>query len=95
MDNKKYKYYVCKKDFSDVNSRVSHLRIIHNVKEKTESVKCILNLKCENVFQTFEGMKRHLNKCPRGETEVIVEINLKKKVFIFHYKNLYFYVGIE
>lgn len=72
----KYKCFKCKQKFKEINETIVHLRKFHNIRDtnKTHAIHCIANSDCENVYQTFDGLKRHLKKCIPSDAEIQVEI---------------------
>lgn len=61
-----YKCYECGKKFNETKSVVDHLKKDHKIKEKVMQIKCINNFDthvCSRTFLTFEGLRKHLNKC--------------------------------
>lgn len=65
MENR-YRCYECERKFTDLNLVFSHLKNVHFVKKKLMQIKCVNNFssyKCSNVFLTFNGLRKHLDKC--------------------------------
>lgn len=56
--------FSCISEFSDVKIAIAHLKKEHKVKEGVVTIKCILkNSTCNKTFQTWNGLKKHLNGC--------------------------------
>lgn len=63
---KKYRCFQCQNEFNNIKDIFSHLRNIHFVKEKVTQIKCVNNFssfKCTKTFLTFDGLRKHLDKC--------------------------------
>ena len=62
-----FKCYFCHQLFDDVNKIIRHLKYTHNIKDKCDQIKCVVNFKstsgCRKHFQTFSGLRNHLKKC--------------------------------
>lgn len=65
-NNKYYKCYYCTEIFDSTKTIFKHLQTVHRVKEKVNQIKCVNHFKmhvCSRTFLTFDGLRKHLNKC--------------------------------
>lgn len=58
-----FKCFLCHKYFSDETNIVKHLKINHNIKDRTINLKCAVNSDCKEVYTTFKCFKNHILKC--------------------------------
>lgn len=61
-----YKCYICFETFEFSNETIQHLRKNHCIIENRNArIQCIVNKPnvCEKKFQTFSGLRRHLESC--------------------------------
>lgn len=84
VENNKYKCYDCSEIFDSTKTIVKHLKTVHKVKEKVNQIKCVNNFKmhvCSRTFLTFDGLRKHLNKCylNGGKFDKEVEKKILKK----------------
>lgn len=66
VENNKYKCYECSEIFHTTRTIVKNLQNIHKFKEKVNQIKCVNNFKihvCSRTFLTFDGLRKHLDKC--------------------------------
>lgn len=71
-----FKCYLCFSEFNDEKSTLDHLKKLHEVKEKINSLKCIVkNSGCTKSYQTWRGLKKHINTCIKSVAEYSGEEN--------------------
>lgn len=63
--------YLCFVHFDDSKLACDHLRKEHKIKEKVNSLRCIVDPNCPKTFQTFNGLKKHIKKCHVSVNECI------------------------
>lgn len=69
-----YQCFLCESIFSEIRIAIQHLRNAHNIKEKVSVIKCIAgNVACIKTFQTWSGLKKHVEKCIKDVRENSVE----------------------
>lgn len=62
----RYQCYQCSESFEEIKNIVHHLKNTHNVKDGATQIKCVNNFHtytCVKTFLTFDGLRKHLNKC--------------------------------
>lgn len=63
----RFKCFLCFSMFNDVEKAFNHLRTEHGVKQKVNEIKCIVNnADCTKTFQSWSGLKKHLQTCRRN-----------------------------
>lgn len=74
METNKYKCFICTQKFKEITETIVHLRKFHNIRDKNNAhvIRCIANSNCKNVYQTFDGLRRHLKKCKLLDVEIEV-----------------------
>lgn len=59
----KFRCFLCEKRFADELEIVKHLKIIHNVKDRTMDLKCAVSFNCTKTYTTFKCFREHISKC--------------------------------
>lgn len=61
---------MCFSEFDEESTALKHLRKSHGLKEKHNVIKCIAkNANCAKTFQTWNGLKKHLQTCVKSVNE--------------------------
>lgn len=60
---------LCKSDFEEINMYVLHMKNLHKAKA---NIKC--GMRCNKMFNTYNGLKKHMLKCSKGQKVVSSDI---------------------
>lgn len=71
----KFKCYICPEKFDVLSLIVSHLKIIHMVKENVHEIKCVVNTSCNKKYASFKSLRTHVNACVKNIETNIREID--------------------
>lgn len=68
--------YVCFERFCDIRNIFAHLKKVHFFRDNAQELECVLiqdvNFsKCVSKFNTFSGLRKHLNRCSEWRKERI------------------------
>lgn len=67
----KYKCFKCGAEFNEEKYIISHLKVIHFIKDNSEPIKCSVGGNyCPMVFYKFSQLKQHMKKCITQEKTV-------------------------
>lgn len=73
----KFSCFVCEKRFSNESEIIKHLKIIHNVKDRTMNLKCAVSSECTKTYTTFKCFKEHISKCDHSMQVVKILFDCK------------------
>lgn len=70
-----FKCFLCKKEFGDIKTIFSHMKIVHALKDHKTELYCVANNGCRKTYLTFDSLRAHIKQCIqlRG-LEVILSI---------------------
>lgn len=85
MEKRAYKCYECNHVFSTEKSVFDHLRSFHQIRERVVQIKCVNNFisfKCSHTFLTFNGLRKHLDRCYSKGKTFDEEVRFKSKKYL-------------
>lgn len=91
-----FRCYECSANFDGTKKLIDHLKKVHKIKEKVMQIKCGKKLHthiCSRTFLTYDGLRKHLNKCYSDNEKTDEMVTKKVKQYIYDF-NL-FYITIN
>lgn len=72
-----FKCYICFEKFDSLELIVSHLKIIHSIKDNVHQIKCVVDSNCDKMYSSFKRLKAHSKSCIKeiATNDVELEIN--------------------
>lgn len=60
----KFSCFVCNKSFEIKDEAVSHLKLVHRLKDNAQPIKCVVK-ECAKSYLSFKALKQHVNQCEK------------------------------
>lgn len=80
-----FKCFICQKCFSTFEKTLSHLKKVHQIRNNSQDLKCIVNNDCcYTTVRTFRGLKKHSANCIKSKKISDIE---EQVGFTFYAKN--------
>lgn len=92
-----YKCYECGEKFNETKYIFHHLKNVHKIKEREMQIKCVNNFEthiCLRTFLTFDGLRKHLDKCYLDNKKLDEMVKKKRKKNNKNHKFISIYLPI-